>query len=153
MSFSSEKLSWKKKCVPKDSEQRKMHAWLQENHTLSATGDRRKRKEHWLVLRLVLLNWSDIVLATASIPRGAAPEWPVWFSDFSYGSSSRYRERALTQLNRYSKRKKKIDTVRETEWTSIKKGPTLPTKRKIEKRNRGKGRRRAEKGGALPYLT
>lgn len=63
------KVVLKEKCLSKAQvEQKKIHAWLQENYAVCPRWWKKEREAVTLVFLLVLFNWFDIVEVLVSIP-------------------------------------------------------------------------------------
>lgn len=108
ISFSSEKMFWKKKCFPTDiAEQRKIHAWLPQNHAvlpqMMEEREEQRLKSFSLFCYTGLTQFSNLFNSSES-----ASEWQIWFFSLQLwklnSCSSRSKERPIIRLNGYSKR-------------------------------------------------
>lgn len=97
----------KEKCLSKAQvEQKKIHAWLQENYAVCARWWKKEREAVTSFFLLVLFNLFDIVEALVSIPQESLQndefgfQAPVTESEPLNFWSSRYKERSSTHLDR-----------------------------------------------------
>lgn len=146
--FRQWKVVLKEKCLSKAQvEQKKIHAWLQENYAVCHGWWRKERGAMTLALLLVLFNWFDSFSPSFN-SREAASGWWLWFSDSSYG---RWISKLLIiWIWR--------ETLNSVNWITKRKNYSLKKKKKtdrlcpLKERNKKRKRKKSRKKGCMPFL-